>query len=161
MAGRGFVRLDKVLDHVENIYAAVDLDNGQIVQMTGVTASDGESFQVAAPTDVTSAYSEVMIHVSVPIVAYEPKNFDDFYLVAGKVGRAYYLRSGDIFTISKNMFTSFATIATGDTVVPVNASLKLAEGTPSTQSVAFKVIDTETIGSTSTDQIDCFVLKVL
>lgn len=160
---RGYVRIDKARDFVENIYCATDLDNGMIVQLTGNRAADGESAEVAAIADVTDKFNEIMLHVSVPIVYKEVSAFDDFYLVAGKVGRAYHLRSGDIFTISKNMFTSPGTIAVGDNVVPVNASFNLAEagGALASEVVAFRVIEDETVGSASTSQIDCFVLQVL
>jgi len=156
---KGYVRLDKVRAHVDNIYCATDLENGSIIQRTGVMSADGESFQVVAPTDVTNKYAELMMHVSVPMV-YDNTRFNEreFFLPATKVGRAYHLYKGDIFSVSTDMLTGAP--AVGDTYVPVNGSFKLSKAAAVAQTAAFKCVALESIGY-GTSTVPLAVLQVL
>jgi hypothetical protein len=107
-----YVRLDKVGadQHIESIVATTDLVNGQFLAL-GALQADGEAREVTASGDQAE---ELVFHASVPLTYEERTNELDFVLKAGKVGRGYVLRQGNIVSVS---------IADGITGVAVKGAL--------------------------------------
>lgn len=160
---KGYVRLDQMRDDIVHIYCDSDLENGMIVQKTNERSADGISFKVGAVSDVTDKHKEILLHCSVPENYEEGGAFDEFVLDSGKIGRAYELHKNDFYFVSSNMITSYTTVAKDDILVPVDGSFKLAEKETALadEIVAFKVLDTETIGSIGTSQINGFILGII
>jgi hypothetical protein len=137
------VRLDKIGadNHIVSITCESDLANGTVVAL-GVLNSDGESYTVAAPADVTA--DAMVFHASVPM-NYEVGTFEeDYILKAGKVGRGYILKKGDIVTITDDGITNATT--KDQYVIPANSATKMtASATVGTSTLVFKVIEKTTL----------------
>lgn len=139
------VRLDKIGKdtHLVSGTLETDLENGTVVAR-GALNADGETYTMAAPTDVTA--DDLFVHVSEVFMYDERKNEDEFVLKAGKAGRFYKVREGEILTISDNGITGATTL--NQFVIPANGATKMAAaatipgtGTPR---LAFQVIAKET-----------------
>ncbi len=141
------IRLDKIGadNHIVNITCASALENGRIVAV-GALNADGESYTAAAPADVTADY--LVLHASVPMVYKEGEFEGDFILAAGKVGRGYVLKVGDMVTITDDGITGVT--VKGEYATPANtATLLAASALPGTSKLLFKVIDKTTLNDSS------------
>jgi hypothetical protein len=145
------IRLDKVkaTAHLVNIVAETDLYNGMVVAL-GDLRPDGEGYNVSAPADVVK--DMVVIVASVPIGHDEPDFEQDFVLKSGVVGRAYIPETGDIFTITDDMFDGAP--AKGDIVEPVVDGTKLKTNATPTAKLQAKVIAKETLGGQTASVIE-------
>lgn len=137
------VRLDKIGNDTRIVSGvlASDLENGRVVKR-GALRADKESFDCAAPVDITA--DDLYFHASVPLQYDETKNDEDFILKAGKAGRMLKLGKGAIVTITDDGITG-ATVV-GQYVVPANAATKMAaSATVGTANFVFEVIDKENL----------------
>ena len=87
-----------------------DLERGLFLEITGMApnnlwldnADDFEAYQVALATADT-AKGNLLIHSSVPF-SYDERDMEqDFVLKAGNIGRGHYIKSGDEYTIAKDL----------------------------------------------------------
>jgi len=133
------VRLDSGIyeNNIANIKFASNLENGTVVTL-GAMASDG-TFTATAPADVTA--DKILLHASVPM-RYEVENSreSDFVLLTGKVGRAYFLKEGDIVTITDDGING--TTVLNQFVIPANGATQMVPASDLTggTTVAFKVL---------------------
>jgi len=138
------IRLDKVkaTAHLVNFTFATDLENGAVVAL-GDLQADGETYTATAPVAV--ATDRIVLHASVPMDYDNAALEVDFKLKAGIEGRGYIPETGDIVTITDDMFV--AAPAKGDLVEPVAAGTKLKKVvTDATAKVVAKVIAKEALG---------------
>lgn len=103
-------------EHIFNVKAASDIDNGKVVNLDDMQYETNEYYTMVEPT----ATSRVGLILSVPI-GYEetPKAAtyeSNFYNGEGEIMRVYALMAGDRFTISENGIT------------PIDSSTALAKG---------------------------------
>lgn len=145
------IRLDKVkaTAHLVNIVAETDLQNGMVVAL-GDLQADGETYAVAAPTDITK--DRIVVVAAVPMGYAEPDFEQDFVLKAGREGRGYILETGDIVTITDDQFV--AAPAKNDIVEPVAAGTKLKVSESPTAKVQAKVIAKENLGGKAASVIE-------
>lgn len=137
------IRLDKIGadNHIVSFTCESDLVNGAVVAL-GALNTDGESYAAAAPADVTA--DAMVLHASVPMTYNEGEFEEDFILKAGKVGRGYILKKGDMVTITDNGITN-ATVK-DQFVIPANSATKMAaSATVGTSTLVFKVIEKTTL----------------
>lgn len=133
------VRLDSGIyeNNIANIKFATDLENGTVVTLG---AMDAESvFTATAPADVTA--DKILLHVSVPMMyEVEKSRESDFILEAGKVGRAYFLKDGDIVTITDDGING--TTVLNQFVIPANGAGQMvpAANLTGATTIAFKVL---------------------
>lgn len=103
-------------EHIFNVKAAADIDNGKMVNLDAMQYDTNEYYTMVEPTST----SRVGLILSVPIGPDEtPKAATyehNFYNGQGEIMRVYALMAGDRFTISQNG------------IDPVNSSTALAKG---------------------------------
>lgn len=126
---KAYVRLDKVgaSDPIESVVAGADLYNGQFVDLGVIDESIG--YDAAKVTNAVEGAGADAIVASV-FVDYGSLDFDitEEHVKAGKVGRAFVLRAGQVFSLLKEQAPE---VAVGDKVtVGVNGFgvRKAAEG---------------------------------
>ncbi|MED3976205.1 hypothetical protein P4639_22665 [Priestia megaterium] len=121
-----YVRLDKVGadQHIESIVASEDLKNGGFLEL-GALQADGEA-RLATPSGDTT--KELVFHASVPLTYEDRTNELDFTLKAGKVGRAYVVRTGNIASVSFDGV--IGTPAKGAIVAPHADGFEVVETAP-------------------------------
>lgn len=143
------INLDKLqavyAGNIESIkYASAALENGRVGVLGNLVSGETEAYEFVTPTDVTT--EEVLLHAS-PEVLYEAgKQIGDFELAAGKIGRAYHLTVGDVFTITDDAFIGSSVV--GQYLIPQNGSFQLtaaADLTGNTR-LALQVIEKGTLG---------------
>jgi len=139
------VRLDSGIyeNNIANIKFATALENGTVVTL-GALGTDG-TYTATAPADVTK--NVILLHSSVPMMYETEKSREsDFSLAIGKVGRAYYLKQGDIVTITDDGING--TTVLNQYVIPANGATKMvpAANLTGATTIAFKVLKkTETL----------------
>jgi len=150
------IRLDKVKStaHIVNGVAAVAVEQGNVVSL-GALSADKEGYVVTAP--VAIAADRMAIHASVGVMYDERKLEDEFTLEIGKSGRFYVMEKGDIITITDDGITN-ATVV-GEYVIPVDTALKMVAGAlaPTTQKLAFVVIDKTTLNGVAASVLEVIV----
>lgn len=103
-------------EHIFNVKAAADIDNGKLVDLDKMAYETNEYYTMVEP----AATSRVGLILSVPIGPDEtPKAATyehNFYNGKGEIMRVYALMAGDRFTISENG------------IEPVDSSTPLAKG---------------------------------
>lgn len=137
------VRIDRGLEdnNIASIKFASDLENGQIV-ILGAMGVDG-TYTATTPAAVDADL--MLLHVSVPVMyEVEKGREEDFVLKTGKVGRAFYLKQGDIVTITDDGING--TTVLNKYCIPANGATKLVpSATIGTTVLSFKVIAKETL----------------
>ena len=146
-------QLDAYLKNVQ--HPTSDLDNGNVVILTGLTTSENDLWIASTPADVTA--QEVFI-MDTPVrvlvdgkYAIDVQDPREFYLPATKPGRARKLAIGDTCYLSAAGFSSTPTV--GQYAIPANGSFELAPAAnlAGATKVAFKVIATHNfyVGTTT------------
>ena len=124
-----------------------DIDNGNVVLLTGLEAGSREVYTATAVA-ANSPIGEVVL-VASPEVMYDERkrNLEDFYNVAGKAARGYRFHSGDIFSVTKEALAGAETPASGN-VVELAAGTKMSVATDATggSTVIGKIIDIDIVG---------------
>ena len=123
------------------------IENGNVLKRGALIDGEREIFEGSTPA-ATDALDDVVL-VATPEVMYDErlKNLDDFINEAGKIARAYHLRKGDIFSVTKEALDGAASPAVGN-IVELKAGTKLnvvASLTASSTQVG-KIIAIETVG---------------
>lgn len=123
-----------------------EIDNGSIVVLGNLAAGESGVFE-AKDMAVDSAI-ENMVLVATPEVMYDERLDDlaDFYNEAGSVSRGYRLRSGSIFSVTKEALAGLATPVVGNFV---DRQVGNKGRVINTQSAATfgKIIAVETVGT--------------
>lgn len=104
------------------IIAETDLERGQLLAITGMAKNniwlnnedDFEAYKVVLASADTKM-GDLLVHTSVPNQFDERLDEADFVLVAGKPGRGHYIKSGDEYTLAKNLVVG--TLAVGSEVI--------------------------------------------
>lgn len=126
-----YIILDKIeaSQHIETIISATDLKNGQFVTLGKLAQLDnnGEAIQV---TEMVADDEDIVLHASVPLVYEDFTNEMDFVLKAGKAGRAYRIKDGNVVSFSKDLVTG--TIEVDKFVKPVGKGVEVVELKPAT-----------------------------
>lgn len=122
-----------------------DIDNGNVVLVGGLI--EGEYEMLVATTPAANSDKSKIALIATPEVMYDERlrGLDEFYNVAGRACRAYYLHVWDIFSVTKDALDGAEEPAVGD-VVELKAGTKLnvvAAATGATQgsTVIGEVID--------------------
>lgn len=136
MANHAVVRLDRLegtgdsnaLISIEYLGAngstPTDIDNGNVLKPGALMSGEREVFVGAAVA--ANDKLDSIVFVASPEVMYDERlrGLEDFYNVKGHAARAYRLRSGDIFSVTKDALDGVATPAVGN-VVELKAGTKL------------------------------------
>ncbi|MCP3925547.1 MAG: hypothetical protein GY714_23505 [Desulfobacterales bacterium] len=143
------VRMDRGLEdnNIASIKFESDLENGQVV-ILGDMDADG-TYTATAPAD--AATDLILLHISVPVMyEVEKGREEDFILETGRVGRAFYLKQGDILTITDDGING--TTVLNQYCIPADGATKLVpSATIGTTVLSLKVIAKETLaGKTAT-----------
>lgn len=175
------VRLDKVQSayngNIVSIKHTSDIDNGSLWVLGNLQSGEREVFSISA---VTATYASSNLDGLDPIVLHASAEYDynptkaglkDFKLMAGEVGRAYFLVPGDIITVTSDLFSTAPT-SVGNLVIPdpnnagkyvydADGNLSVTDGT-NTRTVKskliFKYIEATTLGY---DQTTAYTLLVV
>lgn len=152
--------------YLKSVQAHADLDNGNIVAITGLVTGENDLYVSAAPSDVTADDMYIVDSVkrtlingkwSLDFVA----DVREFYIPEDYSARVRKLMVGDTCYISAAGFSSAPTV--GQYAVPANAALTLAPAADLTGAtlIAFKVVaaHTFTVGSESVSgyRLECVV----
>lgn len=122
MPKKAMIRLDKINGYPVSFYNSVEgLENGQFVSLKGLYGTDREAYNIEVATKTSTGM--LALHGSVPMLYDERLMEYDFCLAQGKIGRAFVLERGDIFTIANTFGTG--AIAKGDKL-GIDATGKLA-----------------------------------
>lgn len=166
MANHAVVRLDRLegtgdsnaLISIEYLGAngstPTDIDNGNVLKVGDLMAIDAGKGIFEREVFVGSAVAandklEDVVFVASPEVMYDSRlrGLEDFYNVKGHAARAYRLRSGDIFSVTKEALDGGADANVGDTVVlKAGTKLAAAASAPSGSTVVGKVIAIDVVG---------------
>jgi len=134
--------------YLRNVQSTSNLDNGNVVILTGLVSGQTDLWVGATPSDVTAQEVFIiddpvrnLISGSYAIDVVDPR---EFYVPAGRACRARKLVMGDTCYVSAAAFASAPTV--GAYAVPANGALTLAPAANLSGStkVAFKVVATET-----------------
>ena len=146
MANHVVVNTDKIMSakygNSVSVVHSSDLDNGTVVALGALSATDREVFTAAVSATPTT---DLLVFIHTPEFQgdlYLPgKTLKDFYNVANKPMRGYFLHEGDIITITDNGITGATTV--GQYVIPTAGATKLsaAADLSGNTRLAFKVIE--------------------
>ena len=153
MADHVIVELRKIQasynGNIESVQHTADMDNGSIINLGDLITGETELRAVGIPATLTLGTEPVLL-VASPEVNYETgKSLKDFYNVADKPARAYWLTPGDVFVINYAGITCLANNipVKGNYVIQANDSLKLTESeTIGATSFSGKIIGLTTLG---------------
>lgn len=127
-------------EHIFNVKAAADIDNGKLVDLDKMAYETNEYYTMVEPT----AESRVGLILSVPIGPDEtPKAATyehNFYNGEGEIMRVYALMAGDRFTISENGITPIddsTPLAKGQLVLADGYDMQAADASTNVSSKAF------------------------
>ena len=148
--------------------AHADLDNGNVVALSGLVSGEDDLWTTAAVSDVTAEEVFIVDGDSSKILvdgkwAIDLNDIREFYTPSGKRVRLRKLAHGDSCYVSAAAFASTPTV--GQYAVPANAALTLAPAANLSGGtlVAFKVIKAHTfyVGGTSVAgyRLECVVSK--
>ena len=126
------------------------IENGNVLKRGDLLEGEREVFAGAVPA-ANDALDDIVL-VATPEVMYDERlrNLDDFINEAGKIARAYHLRKGDIFSVTKEALAGAETPAVGN-VVELKADTKLqvvkaATGATDGSTVVGKIIAIDVVG---------------
>lgn len=122
-------------------YTPAEIENGSVVELVELEDGNREVW-TATDTKATSKINDVVV-IGTPELFYDErkKNLDEFVNEAGQISRGYRLRSGNIFSITKEGFkTTLSKIEKGN-IVELAAGSKL------------NVVSTATTNSTTVGKI--------
>ncbi len=119
------MRSVRVYDKTGSGAKTIDIENGTFVLLNGLEDGQREIFY-ATPAAATSAITDVVL-VATPEITYNPleRALDDFTNKAGNAARAYVLRRGAIFSVTKEGFVG-GTVPTKGSTVGLGANGKIA-----------------------------------
>jgi hypothetical protein len=143
--------------YLRSVKCATDLDNGNLVRITGLETGEKDLWTASTPTTASITAEEVYI-VDEPVrnliggsYAIDVQDPREFYVPAGLAARVRKLTVGDTCYVSAAGFSSTPTV--GQYAIPANTSLLLAPAASLSGAtvVAFKVVATHTFycGTTS------------
>lgn len=154
-----------------SVVAAVDVDNGAVFQLNGISAAEGqgEVFNYLAPaegaiSDLWMAYSpEVVLTVSGDFQAKgidsDPRNFTN---VAGIPFDAFKLQVGDLVKLTADGFANAYTEG-NEYAVAVAGSNKLTFAAAAVSGVSFKLLKREPViigsGVIGSNAVDGYILE--
>ena len=119
---------------------ATAIDNGNIVKLNGLMKGEREVFEGVVPA-ASDRLEDVVVIASVEVMYDETKrDLADYFNEEGKVCRGYYMRSGNIFSVTAEALESIPVV--GDKVC-LGDSTKLqvaGEGTPVGTVIAIDVV---------------------
>lgn len=129
-------------------YTPAKIENGSVVELIELEEGNREVW-TATDTKATSKINDVVV-IGTPELFYDErkKNLDEFVNEAGQVSRGYRLRSGNIFSVTKEGFnTTLSKIAKGN-IVELTTGNKLSVVTAATEgsTVVGKIIAVEDTG---------------
>lgn len=133
--------------YLRNIECGEDLENGNMVTLTGLVSGSIDTWVAATPTDVEN--QEVFI-VDEPVrnliggkYAIDVQDPREFYIPAGRTARARKAVTGDTCYLTIDGFASTPTV--GEYAVPANTQFDLAPASDLSGDtlVAFKVVAEE------------------
>jgi len=123
------------------------IQNGNVLKRGALISGEREIFAGATPA-ANDALDDIVL-VATPELMYDERkrDLDDFINEAGKPARAYHLRKGDIFSVTKPALDGKASPEVGDTV-ELKAGTKLNVAASATQgsTVVGKIIAIDVVG---------------
>ncbi|MBW3020715.1 hypothetical protein KY334_05440 [Candidatus Woesearchaeota archaeon] len=139
--------------YLKNFVGVADLDNGNMIRLTGLESGQADLWTAATPGDVTT-YETFIVDTPVRnlidgLYAIDVVDPREFYVPAGKIGRARKVVKGDTCYVGNSAITGSPTV--GEYATPVNTSHVLAATPASASKVYFKIIATENfyVGTTT------------
>lgn len=159
MANHAVVRLDRLegtgdsnaLISIEYLGAngstPTDIDNGNVLKPGALMSGEREVFVGAAVA--ANDKLDSIVFVASPEVMYDERlrGLEDFYNVKGHAARAYRLRSGDIFSVTKDALDGVASPAVGNVVeLKAGTKLNVAASATSGSTQVGKVIAIDVVG---------------
>jgi hypothetical protein len=155
MAIYGAIKIDKAqatdngsLKSVQ--LAATPLENGFVFFADTLVTGQREIYQVVQPVTATLTTGNLLIHASVPTTYLAGDTIVNYVLAAGKTGRAFTPKVGDIYTITDANITGTSVL--NQFLIPADQSFRLVpSATIGTTKFSAKVIEKGTLyGQTST-----------
>lgn len=123
------------------------IQNGNVLKRGALISGEREIFAGATPA-ANDALDDIVL-VATPELMYDERkrDLDDFINEAGKPARAYHLRKGDIFSVTKAALAGAETPAVGN-LVELKADTKLNVVASATQgsTVVGKIIAIDVVG---------------
>lgn len=123
------------------------IENGNVLKRGDLLEGEREVFAGAVPA-ANDALDDIVL-VATPEVMYDERlrNLDDFINEAGKIARAYHLRKGDIFSVTKEALAGAETPAVGNVVeLKADTKLNVAASATSGSTVVGKIIAIDVVG---------------
>lgn len=123
------------------------IENGNVLKRGALLEGEREVFAGAVPA-ANDALDDIVL-VATPEVMYDERlrNLDDFINEAGKIARAYHLRKGDIFSVTKEALAGAETPAVGNVVeLKADTKLNVAASATSGSTVVGKIIAIDVVG---------------
>jgi hypothetical protein len=136
--------IDSYLKNV--VHPTSDLDNGNVVIVTGLQSGQRDLWTAATPSDVTAQevfiIDEPVRNLISGLYAIDVVDPREMYVPAGRTCKARKILHGDTCYITALGFSSAPTV--GQFAIPANGSLKLAPASSATGAkIIFKVVATE------------------
>ena len=129
-----------------SIVCEQDLERGLFLEIKGMAlndlwldnADDFEAYKVEL-ANASTPKGDLLIHTSVPF-SYDERDMEqDFALKAGNVGRGHYIKSGDEYTIAKDLVGEV--VAEDEVALGVDGKLAIAGDSASAIGIVKKVYD--------------------
>ena len=123
------------------------IENGNVLKRGALIDGEREVFEGSTPAR-DDALEDIVL-VSTPEVMYDERlrNLDDFINEAGKIARAYHLRKGDIFSVTKEALAGAETPAVGNVVeLKADTKLNVAASATDGSTVVGKIIAIDVVG---------------
>lgn len=128
---------------------ATDIDNGNVVNITGGLIDDEREVYKAVTPAKTDVLGDLAL-VASPEMIYDAAKQDirNFYNEAGEIARGYILTSGDIFSVTAEALSGADSTTTVGAIVEMDAATKLKVVTTATSgsTTIGKIIAVETVG---------------
>ncbi len=123
------------------------IENGNVLKRGALIEGEREVFAGATPA-ANDALDDIVL-VATPEVMYDEHlhNLNDFINEAGKIARAYHLRKGDIFSVTKEALAGAENPAVGNVVeLKADTKLNVAASATSGSTVVGKIIAIDVVG---------------
>ena len=123
------------------------IENGNVLKRGALIDGEREVFEGSTPAR-DDALEDIVL-VATPEVMYDERlrNLDDFINEAGKIARAYHLRKGDIFSVTKEALAGAETPAVGNVVeLKADTKLNVAASATDGSTVVGKIIAIDVVG---------------
>lgn len=124
-----------------------EIQNGSVLKRGALISGEREVF-AGADVAAADALDDVVLVCS-PELMYDERlrNLDDFINEAGKIARAYHLRKGDIFSVTKPALDGKASPEVGDAVeLKAGTKLNVAASATSGSTQVGKIIEIDVVG---------------